>query len=149
MHVRMWQTVIQCTIVLRLSSNDTCQYPNTLPIRSLLGVNFWAFHLRDLTPFLIRLSWTFIFHHHFFFLFPFHATFKQFSFFLHTTMMHMKCNNFIYHYPQFFSKTNFIKSNIIISSLLHHPKYQRKFLILQISTKHNLYPNFIYFQRSQ
>ena len=53
---RTCDTVIQCTIVLGLSLKDTRLHPNTLPIRSLLGVNFWVFHSKDLSPFLIRLT---------------------------------------------------------------------------------------------
>ena len=55
-------------------------YPNTLPIQSLLNVNFWVFHPWDLSPFLIRLTRAFTFHHYFifFFLFPFHALFIVF-----------------------------------------------------------------------
>ncbi len=56
MHMNVWHTVIQCTIVLGLSPKDTRPHPNTLPIRSLPGVNFWVFHPRDLSPFLIRLT---------------------------------------------------------------------------------------------
>ena len=56
MHMNVWHTVIQCTIVLGFSSKDTRPHPNTLPIRSLPGVNFWVFHPRDLSPFLIRLT---------------------------------------------------------------------------------------------
>ena len=99
----MWgcDTVIQCTVILRLLSKDTCLYPNTLHIRSLPGVNFLVFYLKDLTPFLIRLSWAFTFHHYFIFLsFPFHATLQQIFIFLHTTMMHMKCNEITYRPPQ-------------------------------------------------
>ena len=93
--------VIQCSLILGLSPKDTCLYPNTLHIRSLLGVNFWVFYPKDLTHFLIRLSWAFIFHHYFIFLsFSFHAILQQIFIFLHTTMMHMKCNEITYHHPQ-------------------------------------------------
>ena len=104
--------------------NDTLPYPNTLPIRSLLKVNFWVFHPRDLTPFLIHLSRVFTFHHHFVvfvvvFFFPFiSCNISTIFIFLYTTMMHMKCNEITY----------------------HHPQYKRKLLLIQISIKkHNLY----------
>ena len=61
MHVNMWHIVIQCIVVLGLSSKDTRPHPNTLPIRSLSEVNFWVFHPRDLSPFLIRLTRAFTF----------------------------------------------------------------------------------------
>ena len=78
--MNMWYTVIQCTVVLKLSSKDERQHPYTLPIQSLLDVNFWVFHPRDLSPFLIHLTRAFTFHHYFnfFFLFPFHALFTVF-----------------------------------------------------------------------
>ena len=78
--MNMWYTVIQCTVVLKLSSKDERQHPYTLPIQSLLDVNFWVFHPRDLSPFLIHLTRAFTFHHYFnfFFLFPFHALFIVF-----------------------------------------------------------------------
>ena len=101
MHVGMSHTIIQCTIILELSPKDTCPYPNTLSIQSLLGVDFWVFHLRDLTLFLIRLSQAFTFHGYFIFLFfPFHVILQQIFIFLHTTMMHMKCNEIKNHHPQ-------------------------------------------------
>ena len=96
----IWYTVIQCTVVLGLSPNDTRPYPNTLPIRSILRVNFWVFHPRDLSPFLIHLIWTFTFHYYFIFSsFSIPCTFLKFYFFLHTTMMRMKCNgvNYLIH----------------------------------------------------
>ena len=77
MHMNVWHTIIQCTIVLGLSPKDTRPYPNTLPIRSLPGVNFWVFHPRDLSPFLIRLTRAFTFHHYFIF-FPFNTFFTIF-----------------------------------------------------------------------
>ena len=90
MHMNMWHTVIQCIVVLGLSSKDTGPHPNTLPIRSLSGVNFWVFHPRDLSPFLIRLTWAFTFHHYSFFSFFCHFMhFSQFLFFFHITMMQM------------------------------------------------------------
>ena len=93
----MWHIVIQCTVVLGLSSKDMRPYPNTLLIRSLPGVNFWVFHPRNLTPFLIRLTWTFTFHYYFIYLFIFHLMhFSQFLSFLHTTMMQMKCHEVNY-----------------------------------------------------
>ena len=80
-----------CTVVLGLSLKDTCPHQNTLPISSLPGVNFTVFHLRDLSPFLIRLTRAFTFHHYFIFsfLFPFHTLFTISLAFLHTTMMQM------------------------------------------------------------
>ena len=78
--MNMWYTIIQCTVILGLSSNNTHSHPNTLPIRSLPGVNFWVFHPRDLSLFLIYFTQAFTFHHYFifFFLFPFHALFTVF-----------------------------------------------------------------------
>ena len=76
--MNVWYIVIQCTIVLGFLPKDTRPHPNTLPIRSLPSVNFWVFHLRDLSSFLIRLTWTFTFHHYFivsFFLFSISYTF--------------------------------------------------------------------------
>ena len=64
MHMNVWHTVIQCTIILRLSLKDTCPHPNILPIRSLPEVYFWVFHPMHLSPFLIRLTWVFTFHHY-------------------------------------------------------------------------------------
>ena len=97
----MWHTVIQCTVVLGLSLKDTCLYPNTLPIWSLPRVEFLGLLLRDLTPFLIHFSRAFTFHHYFIFLsFLFHTTLQQIFIFLHTTMMHMKCNEITYHHLQ-------------------------------------------------
>ena len=90
MHMNMWHIVIQCTIILKLSLKDTRPYPNTLPIWSLLGVNFWIFHPRDLFPFLIRLTRAFTFHHYSFFSFFYHFMhFSQFLSFLHTTRIQM------------------------------------------------------------
>ena len=60
--------IIQCTVVFELSLKDTHPYPNTLLIRSLPEVDFWVFHPRDLTSFLIHLTRTFIFHYYFIFL---------------------------------------------------------------------------------
>ena len=78
MHVDMWHTVIQSIVVLELSPKNVRPYPNTLLIRSLPKVDCWVFHPRDLTPFLIRLSWAFTCHRYFIFLsFPFHATLQQ------------------------------------------------------------------------
>ena len=68
MHMDMWHTIIQCTVVLRLSPNDTRPYPNTLSIRSLPRVNFWVFHLMNLSTFLIRFTRAFTFHYCFIFL---------------------------------------------------------------------------------
>ena len=90
MYMNVWHIVIQCTVVLGLSLKDTRPHPNTLPIQSLPGVNFWVFHLRDLSPFLIRLTLAFTFHHYSFFSFFCHFMhFSQFLSFLHTTMMQM------------------------------------------------------------
>ena len=75
--MNVWHTIIQCTVVLGLSPKDTHSHPNTLTILSLFGVNFWVFHLMDLSPFLIRLTWAFTFHHYFIF-FPFHTFFTIF-----------------------------------------------------------------------
>ena len=62
---------------------------------------FLVFHPKDLTPFLIHLSRAFTFHHYFIFLsFLFHTTLQQIFIFLHTTMMHMKCNEITYHHLQ-------------------------------------------------
>ena len=81
MHVNMWHTIIQCTIVLRLSPKDTRAYPNTLPIRGLPEVDFWVFHPKDLTPFLIRLTRAFTFRYYFIFLsFSISCTFHIFYF---------------------------------------------------------------------
>ena len=84
-------TIIQCTVILGLSPKDTRPHPNTLPIRSLPEVNFWVFHHRDLSPFLICLTQAFTFHHYFiFFLSFFHFIhFSQFLSFLHITIMQM------------------------------------------------------------
>ena len=99
--MNVWHTVIQCTIVLGLSPKDTRSHPNTLPIRSLPGIDFWVFYPRDFSPFLIRFTRAFTFHHYFiFFPFFFHFIhFSQFLSFLHTTMMQMKCNevNYLIH----------------------------------------------------
>ena len=84
----MSHIVTQCTVVLELSSKDTRPYPNTLLIRSLPEVNFWVFHPRNLTHFLIRLTQTFTFHYYIFFFHLMH--FSQFLSFFHTTMMQMK-----------------------------------------------------------
>ena len=91
MYMNMWHTVIQCTVILGLSPKDTHSHPNTLPIRSLPGINFWVFHPRDLSPFLICLTQAFTFHHLFIFFFLFFHLihFLQFLSFLHTTMMQM------------------------------------------------------------
>ena len=44
-------------------------------------------------------------------------------------MIRMKYNDFTYHYPQFFQNNFlFIKSNIIIYPLLHHPQISKKIL---------------------
>ena len=109
MHVDMWHIIIQCTIVIGLSPKDTCLYPNTLPIRSLLEVDFWVFHHRDFIPFLIRLTRAFTFHYYFIFLSFFHfMRFSQSLFFLHATMC----------------KWNVIRLIILIHK---YPKYQIKF----------------------
>ena len=73
-----------------LSPKDMRSHPNTLPIRSLPGVNFWVFHPRDLSPFLVHLTRAFTFHHYFIFFHFIH--FSQF-FFFHTTMMQMNATN--------------------------------------------------------
>ena len=77
---------MQYIVVLEFSLKYTHPYPNTLPIRSLSKViNFWVFHHRDLTLFLIHLSRTF----HFSFLFSFHFCLFEvfsFSFPFHTTI---------------------------------------------------------------
>ena len=78
MNMNGWHTVIQCTIVLGLSPKDMRLHPNTLPIRSLPGANFWAFHPRHLSPFLICLTRAFTFHHYFIFFHFIH--FSQFFF---------------------------------------------------------------------
>ena len=91
--------ISQCTVVLKFSPNDTHLYPNTLLLRSLPEVNFWVFHSMDLSPFLIRLTRTFTFHHYSFFSFFCH--FMQFLSFLHTTMIQMNVTRlitFIYKY---------------------------------------------------
>ena len=92
MNMNGWHTVIQCTIVFRLSPKDTRPHPNTLPIQSLPGVNFWVVHHRDISPFLICLTRAFTFHHYFIFFSSFFFHFIHFSkylSFLHTTMMQM------------------------------------------------------------
>ena len=87
----MWHTVIPCTVILGLSLKDTRPHPNTIPIRSLPEVNFWVFHHRDLSPFLICLTRAFTLHHYFIFFFLFFHLihFSQFLSFLHTIMMQM------------------------------------------------------------
>ena len=85
--------ITQCVVVLGFSLNDMRLYPNTLLIRSLPGVNFWVFYPRDLSPFLIHLTWTFTFHHYSFFSFFCH--FMQFLSFLNTTMMQMNVTRLI------------------------------------------------------
>ena len=113
MHVDMWHTVIPCIVVLGLSPKDMHPYPNTLPIQSILGIDFWVFHPRDLIPFLIRLSRAFAFHYYFIFLSFFHFMhLSHFLFFLHTTMMHMKCHRI--NYPQ--SQVSQISDNIPTNS---------------------------------
>ena len=91
MHMNVWHTVIQCTIVLGLSPKDTRPHPNTLPIRSLPGVNFWVFHPRDLSPFLIRLTRASTSHLYFIFFHFIHFSqsswFYLFIYFFHITMM--------------------------------------------------------------
>ena len=90
MHMNMWHTIIQCTIVLGLSLKNTRSHPNTLPIRSLLEVNFCVFHSRDLSPFLIHLTRSLFFIMISFFLsFSISYTFHNFLSLLHTTMMQM------------------------------------------------------------
>ena len=70
--------ITQCTIILRLLPKDTCSYPNTLPICSLPKVNFYVFHPRDLTHYLICLLYgPSISHFSFLFIF---ALFGVFSF---------------------------------------------------------------------
>ena len=111
----MSHTVTQCTVVLELSSKDTRPYPNTLLIRSLPGVNFWVFHPRNLTPFLIRLTQTFTFHYYFFIIFLFFHLmhFSQFLSFLHTTMMQMLTRNHAIH----------CRSRAFIEGYASAPKY--------------------------
>ena len=53
--------------------------PNTFPIRSLPGVNFCVFHIRDLTSFLIQLLRAFTFYHHFLFFFCFFHFMQPFN----------------------------------------------------------------------
>ena len=81
---------MQCIVVLELSSNDTCQYPNTLPIWSLPGVKFWIFHSRNPIIFLIRPLWgPSISHFSFLFIFALFRIFS-FSFSFHTTISSKK-----------------------------------------------------------
>ena len=124
MHVDMWYTVIQCTIVLRLSSKDTHPYPNTLPIRSLPEVNFWVFHPKDLSPFLIRLTRAFTFHHYSFFFFFCH--FMHFS-------------QFLFSFTQPWCKWNAMRLIILIHK---YHKYKIKFLLIQILLKLQFIPKF-------
>ena len=91
-------------------------YPNKLSIRSLLGVDFWVFHLRDLTLFLICLSWTFTFYYYFIF-FSISCIFHCF-FFFHTTMMHMKCNEINYPHSQVLQLSNKISINPNINKII-------------------------------
>ena len=79
--MNVWYTVIQCTIVLELSPNDTRPHPNTLPIRSPLKVSFWVFHPGDLFPFLIRLTRAFTFHHYFIFFLSFSISYTFHNFY--------------------------------------------------------------------
>ena len=99
--MNMWHTIIQCIVVLGLLSKDMRLHPNTLLIRSLLGVDFWVFHPRDLFFFLIHLTWAFSFHYYFIFSFFLHFMhFPQSLSFLHTTMMQMKCHGVNYPHSQ-------------------------------------------------
>ena len=104
--------ITQCTMVLKLSPKDTHLYLNILPIRSLPEVNFWDFHLKDLTSFLICPLWDhFIF---FFFSFlpspgSFHSYFhftQPFlqSFFFLTQPWCMKCDHIIFQHPKLIIK---------------------------------------------
>ena len=129
MHVDMWHTVIQCIIVLELSPKDMCPYPNTLPIQSLLEVDFWVFHSRDLTPFLIRLSRAFTFHYYF--IFP--------SFSISCTFL-----NFYFSFTQPWFIWNAIR--VIILNHKYH-KYHIKFPWIQISIKLQFIPWFHCFSK--
>ena len=120
MHVDMWHTVIQCTIVLGLSLKDTHPYPNTLPIQSLPRVDFWVFHLRKLTPFLIRLSQTFTFYHYFIIHFSISCNFL--------TILN------------FFTQPWCIWNAMRLVIIIH--KYQRKFSLIQTSIKLSFKPKF-------
>ena len=145
-------TITQCIVVLGLSPKDMHLYPNILPIRSLLEINFWVFHLRDLTLFLIRPLWGSSISHFFFhfifaifgafsFSFPFHTTISLFfSFSLHNRDAYEVQLNHIL--------TSTIFQDIILFTLImfynfqqstqrfllhfNHHKHQRKFI-------HNLY----------
>ena len=76
----------QCTIILKLSLKDMCPYLNILFIWNLTRINFYVFHTRDLTLFLIHYQWgPFISHFLFFSIFSLFGIFL-FLFLFHTTI---------------------------------------------------------------
>ena len=113
----------------RLSPNDTHLYLNTFPFQSLPGVDFLVFHPRDLTPFLIRLTWTFNFHYYLIFLsFSISCTFLNFYF--------------------SFTQPWFIRNAIRLIILNHkYHKYHIKFPWIQISIKLQFIPWFHCFSK--
>ena len=121
MKVRMQHIIIQCTIVLGLSSKDTCLYPNTLFIQSLSKVNFCMFHTRDLTPFLICLSSAY-------------AIFQQIFFYLtqpwciwNTINSHVIIHKFPrYNFYLLQTCSIILTSNITIFLQLNHHKHKKK-----------------------
>ena len=116
---------IQYTVVLRLSPKDMRPYPNTLLIRSLLGVNFWVFHPKDLTPFLIRPLWVHsISHFSFLFIFALFRVFS-FSFLFHITISFSSHNHDSYEVQSNHILTFIIFQDVILFILIMFHNFQQ------------------------
>ena len=134
MHMNVWHIVIQCTIVLGLLPKDTRPHPNTLPIRSLPEVNFWVFHLRDLSPFLICRTQAFTFHHYFIFFFiSFSVSYTFYNLYSFFTQFMMQTNA-----TRRLHFSLLMLSHPLAYSVIHIPKisYLNKFLSFQSLNSH-------------